>query len=82
MQGGVHLVGVLMLKTFAFFVILFFCIYLFDFNYFFIYFIFYITLILKSVYQVHKLEYGVIAAKVINEENFNINEWKIGFQLA
>ncbi|KAA6397905.1 MAG: putative CAMK family protein kinase [Streblomastix strix] len=34
------------------------------------------------VYQVHKLEYGVIAAKVINEENFNINEWKIGFQLA
>ncbi|KAA6354342.1 MAG: hypothetical protein EZS28_050131 [Streblomastix strix] len=36
----------------------------------------------SHVFQVKKQEYGVIAAKVMNEDEFDLNEWRTGFQLA
>ncbi|KAA6401415.1 MAG: hypothetical protein EZS28_003065 [Streblomastix strix] len=36
----------------------------------------------SSVFLVHKEEYGLVAAKVMNEEDFDTNEWRVGFQLA
>ncbi|KAA6365185.1 MAG: hypothetical protein EZS28_039288, partial [Streblomastix strix] len=34
------------------------------------------------VYQVQKEGLGIIAAKVMNEEEFDIREWRAGFQLT
>ncbi|KAA6357680.1 MAG: hypothetical protein EZS28_046793 [Streblomastix strix] len=36
----------------------------------------------SHVFQVKKQEYGVFAAKVMNEDEFDMNEWRTGFQLA
>ncbi|KAA6370629.1 MAG: hypothetical protein EZS28_033844, partial [Streblomastix strix] len=36
----------------------------------------------SRVYQVSRPGIGVIAAKVMKEEDFNIKEWQIGFKLA
>ncbi|KAA6364273.1 MAG: putative AGC family protein kinase, partial [Streblomastix strix] len=34
------------------------------------------------VFQVKKEEYGTIAAKVMNEDEFDANEWRTGFRLS
>ncbi|KAA6357083.1 MAG: hypothetical protein EZS28_047391 [Streblomastix strix] len=36
----------------------------------------------SHVFQIKKQEYGVIAAKVMNEDEFDMNEWRTGFELA